>query len=180
MGRLARMAGVLFAVPVLALSQLAGVNEAAAQSRPDASVTWGSEPPSRPVSTVVPALAVPMDVFPVAQEWRLPVYDDDGEVIPYEEILALVDPSGSRGATWGFILGAVSGLVIGGIIGQCGGVRGGFRYYCSPREESLQTGLPLGLGFTFGMGFGWAGWAGDRTTFDEAVEKIRLQRRLGR
>lgn len=178
MHRPTRMA-LVFA-PLFALSVPAGVSDAAAQSRPAARVPWGFEPRVLPVSPVTPALAPPLGVLPVAQERRLPVYDDDGEVIPYEEIMALVDPSGSKGGTWGFILGAATGLIVGGLIGQCGGVRGGYRYYCSPREESLQTILPLGLGVTFGMGVGWAGWSEDRTTFDEAVAEIRRQRRVSR
>ncbi|NNF12743.1 MAG: hypothetical protein HKN72_05950 [Gemmatimonadetes bacterium] len=114
------------------------------------------------------------------QERRLPVHYEDGEVIPYEEIQALVDPSGSKGAAWGTILGGLAGLTLGAAIGQCGGVRNGYRYYCSPRDESLRSVLPIGLMLTFGFAGGWIGWKVDRVTFDEAVGRLRRERRVGR
>lgn len=120
------------------------------------------------------------DLVPLFQERRLPVYDDAGELISYDEIQALVDPSGSKGATWGFLLGGLAGIAIGAAVGKCGGVRGGYRYYCSPREDSLRSILPVGLGFTFGFAMGWVWWNVDRTTFDEAADQIRQQRRIGR
>ncbi len=210
MRRLVRLACSLVVVPSLCLASLPGAEHAAAQSRPEAVGPWRLELPVIPAWVSLPAspslpgatsastgalpsastlsatatwpltLAAPADLLPVGQEWRLPVYDDAGEIIPYHEIAALVDPSGYKGGTWGFIGGAVAGLAIGAIIGRCGGIRNGFQYYCSPRDESLRTILPVGLGFTFGMALGWAGWNSDRTTFDEAVAEIRRQRRLGR
>ena len=119
---------------------------------------------------------------PLAQERRLPVYDDSGEIIPFVLIQARVDRSGARGAFWGAFLGSAVGGAVGAAIAplDCDRVAGRLRYYCSPREEALNGALPGGLAILFGMLGAWAGWEIDVTTFDEAVAAIRLRRRLGR
>lgn len=174
------MVCALVSLTVVATS-LACAGDAAAQwlaPAPEPVPTW-SIPVLLRTSGLTPT---PVDLRSGApgQEARRPVYDDEGEVIPYDEIFARVDPSGARGAAWGAILGGLAGMAIGAAIGQCGGVRGGYRYYCSPREEALQAGLPLGLGLTMGFAFGWVGWNADQTTFDEALAEIRRERRVSR
>lgn len=139
--------------------------------------------PSAPATESWPTFtdpASPGDTGGVGQESRLPVYDDDGELIPYREIQELVDPSGSTGAFWGVLLGASVGGGLGALLTRCGGVRGGYRYYCSPQEESLRSRVPVGLAITIGLIGAWAGYETDRTTFDEAVAEIRRRRKVER
>ncbi len=114
------------------------------------------------------------------QDARLPVYDDAGELIPFSEIEARVDPSGLRGGFWAGLVGFTAGVLIGEAIGSCGGRRGDFQHYCSPQEEALRDALPAGLGITLGLTGAWIGWEVDVTTWDEALREVRQQRRAGR
>lgn len=136
-----------------------------------------------PSAPRLPAIAWPTLKVPsvrIGQERRLPVYDDAGEIIPFQEIEARVDPSGSTGAWWGALVGSSVGSGIGALLGRCGGEEGGYRYYCSPRDEALRNRLPVGLGITFAILGAWIGYSTDRTTFDEALSQIRYERRVGR
>lgn len=111
---------------------------------------------------------------------RIPVYDDAGEIIPFAEIQARVDESGLSGAFWGGLLGFLVGAAIGEAASpDCPYVQGNVRHFCSPRQEALQERLPTGLGLALGALMVWAGWNVDRTTFEEAIEGIRRERRLG-
>lgn len=114
------------------------------------------------------------------QQRRLPVYDDDGEVIRIEEIAMGVDPSGAAGAFWGGLFGFAGGALFGSLMINCGERRGSFQHYCSPRENALRDVLPIGLGITMGLVAAWVGWEGDVTTWDESLEEIRRRRRVGR
>lgn len=125
-----------------------------------------------------PTLAAPS--ITITQETRLPVYDDAGQIIRFQEIAARVDESGDRGAFWGGLVGAVVGSGLGALVSQCGGIRDGFEYFCSPRDEALRDRLPMALGVTIGLLGVLIGSDVDRTTFDEAISQIRYQRRVGR
>jgi len=162
-------------LPLLVTLVLAGVvafpTPAAAQAAPGATArdAW-------------PASWTPPPTLPTQQEAaRLPVLDDAGVVIPYGEIVARVDPSGARGAFIGGAIGVVVGAALGGLIApnDCNKRVGNFHVYCSPREEALKAAIPGGLGIVLGVLGVWAGWESDRTTFDEAVEQIRAERRTG-
>lgn len=160
--------------PSVLLSTLVIPVPSAGQARPDVGTWPASWTPPLPVPvTSELALAAP-------QERRLPVYDDAGEPIPFSEIEARIDPSGRKGAFWAGLIGVAIGVAIGEAIGSCGEQRGGYQYYCSPREESLRDILPAGLGITLGLAGAWAGWEADLTTWDEALREIRLRRRVGR
>jgi len=111
----------------------------------------------------------------------LPVYDDDGEVIPYDLIASMVDTSGLSGAIWAGLGFAAVGSLIGALITDydCPYTSGGYRYDCSPREDAMRSVLPGSLALAFGMTGVWLGWSADVTTWDEALEEIRDARRRG-
>lgn len=182
MGRAMVTCGVALGVVVAAAPSLRAQGLPADAPRTEVSTPVVPDMPTVmawPAPPALPALS-PVGRRLLPQEARLPIVDDAGDPIAFDLILSRVDASGSKGGAWGFVLGAVGGLAFGAAIGKCGGVRGGYRYYCSPREEALQTALPVGLGFTLGFAFGWIGWNADRTTFDEALADIRQERRLAR
>ena len=132
-------------------------------------------------TTSWPAPASPRiepETFGAQQVQRLPVYDDAGEVIPFEAIQARVDPSGLGGALALGGLGGLVGLVLGAALAttDCDVVRYGFYIHCSPREDALNARLPPALGLLFtGLGM-WLGWESDETSFDEALVSIRRER----
>lgn len=164
--------GTALAVFLVAVAVLVTTVDLAAQMRsalPGSELTWPRSPIPPDVSG-----AVGLD-----QERPLPIYDDGGNVIRLSEIREEVDPSGSTGAVWGVLVGVAVGSGLGGLLapGLCEEVRGGYRYYCSPREEALNTALPGAFAMFFGTLGGWVGWEVDRTTFDEALERIRERRR---
>ena len=137
-----------------------------------------------PEWSTLAATAADLRMQPAAglpQAARLPVYDDAGALIPYGAVAELVDPSGLGGAFWGAVAFAVAGLVIseGVSPSDCDRRSGGYQYFCSPRQESLRSNLPWALALSFGSLGAWFGYNADRTTWDEALEHIRAQRRAG-
>jgi hypothetical protein len=113
---------------------------------------------------------------------RLPVYDDDGEPIPFDLIQERVDPSGLGGAFGGGLAGGVAGLIV-GLIHQsllnCDGSDLDDSEPCSPREHAMRDRLNVLLPVTFGTIGAWLGRNRDITTWQEAVAEIREERRLG-
>lgn len=170
---------VALAVPVTTVDLTAQMRSAL----PGSELTWPTSPrhpgitggsvdsPSGPAASI--------GISSLHQERPLPVYDDDGNVIRLSEIQAEVDASGAAGAFWGILVGVSVGSALGSLVapGQCEEVRGGYRYYCSPREEALNSALPGAFAILLGTLGGWIGWESDRVTFDEALERIREGRR---
>lgn len=118
------------------------------------------------------------------QDARLPVLDYDGRVIPRSEIEGRVDQSGRAG----MFLGALGGLAIGGLVGfvaasmvACSREEGWSGLYdnCSPQEGALRGAWVMGSVTAGVITFGHLGWQDDRTTWWEAVEGIRQERRGG-
>lgn len=159
----------VFAVAVAVPATTVDVGAQMRSALPGSELTW----PQAPIPPEV------VDAVGLDQERPLPVYDDAGNVIRLSEIQAEVDASGLAGAFWGSLLGVAVGSGLGSLLapGQCEEVRGGYRYYCSPREEALNSALPGAFAILFGTLGGWIGWESDRVTFHEALEGIRERRR---
>ena len=153
---------------------------------PGSAVVWPDAPPApRTLEAPIDRRVRTGPVFPVggpAQERPLPVYDDAGNVIRLSEIEMEMDTSGNAGAFWGLLIGAVLGSAAGSGLAprDCEYVSGGYRYYCSPREEALNAALPGGLALVGGALGAWIGWEVDHVSFQEALEKVRERRRDGR
>jgi hypothetical protein len=140
-------------------------------------VSWSAER-LRPTSLQAGPLQPPG--APQARE-RLPVYDDAGEVIPYELIQARLDSSGAGGAILGGLLMTAAGALAGALLTayDCNEERAGYYYECSPRENAMRSALTGGLAATGAVVGVWWGWNSDKTTWDEALREIREERARG-
>jgi len=125
----------------------------------------------------------PLPLDAVQEPRRLPVLDDHGRAIPFDEIQSRVE-----GGTTGLLIGGAVGLVLGavvavaarGLIG-CGEAEGLFGTYevCSPQETALRDtlgGTAIAAGIVLGMR---VGWDTDAVTWQESVDRIRAERSGG-
>jgi hypothetical protein len=118
---------------------------------------------------------------PLLQEGNLlPVYDDAGERIYRFEVEAEMD-RGLRGLAIGTLLGSAIGAGFFHIIFsqqlKCGeDSRGDL---CSPQEKAMRDKVPLWGSILGAVGIGYVGFRIDQKTWDEALELVRRNRRLG-
>lgn len=125
----------------------------------------------------------PLPLYAVQEPRRLPVLDDQGRTIPFEEIQSRVE-----GGTTGLLIGGAVGLVLGAVVAiaarsliGCGEAEGLFGTYevCSPQETALRDtlgGTAIAAGVVLGMR---VGWDTDAVTWQESVDRIRAERSGG-
>lgn len=134
-----------------------------------------AQPPG-PVAATGAVFVAP--VSPLSDTLRLPVLDDAGEPIPFDEIHARVRPASGGKVVVGGVLGVVLGLAAGAAVAEvvsCGQEMQ--QTLCSPQETSLREAI-TGIGAGLGLGVGVAsGWRSSAVSWQEAVEQIREERR---
>lgn len=135
------------------------------------------QPPRFPVTPgPVPVLPLPT----VQEPRRLPVLDDQGRAISFDEIQSRVEGGTTGlliGGAVGLVLGAVAAVGVRGLVG-CGSAEGLFGTYelCSPQETALRDALGgTALAATLVLGL-WVGWDTDAVGWQEAIDRIREER----
>lgn len=171
------MRSLLVAIGGLAWLGTIGANPTLAQtSRLEVSVAVVQPP--RFAGTAAPVAPLPLAT--VQEPGRLPVLDDQGQVIAFEEIHRRVE-----GGTTGLLIGGAVGLVVGVLatIGSRGFIACGEREglfgtvdNCSPQEAALRDaigGTVVAAGLVLGLS---VGWDADAVSWQEAIARIRAER----
>ncbi|MCJ7629576.1 MAG: hypothetical protein MUO50_14465 [Longimicrobiales bacterium] len=184
-----------YAVAALLLLSFAGFStpSRAQEGIPVVGFPWGPFPPAPGLEAgAYPLLGMnqPLDaaassVFlwgvPLPQQERefLPVFDDAGRRIYRAQIESRID-RGLGGLLGGSLLGSALGSALFHLVFaksmECGEDWKGD--LCSPQEKSLRHRVPTWGAVVGAVSIGYLGFRMDRTTWDEALEAIRSERRF--